>query len=960
MIIYTNEGNPLGLKLLICAELAKKEVLVKTVDINDAQINEPKHLPILQLNSGVQLFSSNSAAQYLLPEDDETELRDKWLEFSSARLAPALTHFMAAGPRADPNALSILNSFIKKMDDTLKDSAYLTGAKLTAADISCWSLLAPDGTLKGAQNVDNLRRWYRSIAELPEVKNALKVMPIERLHFASILQSNKFGGLHHIELVPHVGDEELHLLADIVANVADTILPDEIKLAQERFVYEKSGIRGDSRLILPKPNERNVLITSALPYVNNVPHLGNIIGCVLSADIFARYSRQCGYNTMFICGTDEYGTATETKALAENVTPQQICDKYFDIHNTIYRWFGIGFDYFGRTTTHEQTEIVQQMFLELKARGFIEMQFVEQLLCQKCDRFLADRFVEGTCPHPGCGYEDARGDQCDGCGKLVNANDLIRPRCKTCSAAPVVRQSKQFFLDLPKIEPKLKEWVESVEMGWTSNARVITRAWLKEGLKSRCITRDLKWGIPVPVEGFESKVFYVWFDAPIGYMSITAKYTKEWRKWWQPKEPNTVVELFQFMAKDNVPFHSVMFPASLLAIDTGYTLVSHIMATEYLNYEDGKFSKSRGIGVFGNDAQDTGIPADVWRFYLASARPEGQDSCFSWNDLGTRNNSELLNNFGNFANRALVFCEKNYGAIIPDIVLGEDELILLALINREIKGYVQSMEKTKFRDGIRHTLTISRHGNQYMQAQQPWVLLKGTDVEKQRAATVIGISCNITCLLAALIYPFMPTTARTMFAQLNVTDITINAAKPQMQLYLPTGHRIGKPVPLFAKIEQSRIDELKLKYAGVQQGVSIANSNTNIEIKSRDDADKAVALQAEKVRLLKASGVEKAVWQPEVKILLDLKKKLAAFESAPVSSATTVASSAAANLNQVNELEQRIEQQGLKVRQLKSSADRSVWQPEVDILLGLKKQLTALSGGATTTEVSSGKNKKKK
>lgn len=296
-----------------------------------------------------------------------------------------------------------------------------------------------------------------------------------------------------------------------------------------------------------------------------------------------------------------------------------------------------------------------------------------------------------------------------------------------------------------QIEPKLRSWLDGVEEKWSNNARMITRSWLKEGLKSRCITRDLKWGIPVPFKGFESKVFYVWFDAPIGYMSITNKYTSEWKQWWQPKDKNMNIELFQFIGKDNVPFHSVMFPSTLLGINKGYTTVTHIMATEYLNYEGGKFSKSRGVGVFGNDAQDTGIPADVWRFYLASARPEGQDSNFSWVDLVTRNNSELLNNLGNFVNRSLVFCEKSFNATIPPIALKEDDLILLALVNREIKGYVHSMERAKFRDGLRHILSISRHGNQFMQTQQSWVLLKGTDDDKARAATVIALTCNLVC-----------------------------------------------------------------------------------------------------------------------------------------------------------------------------------------------------------------------
>jgi len=696
------------------------------------------------------------------------------MEWSTTRLAPALAQNMSIGHRVDPNAKAALNSLVKSLDDTLKTSAYLTGDQVTSADISVWALLTPDGTLKGSHDIDNVLRWYRSIQELPEIKEAFTILPLKSLHFLSLQQANRFGGLHHVELVPHIAGMETKVLAETPLSIAETVQQGELDLAKDSFLHEKHVVKEDPRIILPKPNERNVLITSALPYVNNVPHLGNIIGCVLSADIFARYSRLCGNNTLYVSGTDEYGTATETKALAENLSPRQICDKYFELHNGIYRWFGIGFDYFGRTTTTEQTEIVQEMFLDLHSQGYIETQAVEQLLCQKCDRFLADRFVEGACPHPGCGYEDARGDQCDGCGKLINAIELIRPRCKVCSTAPVVRQSNQLFLDLPKIEPKLREWIDSVDMMWTNNARVITKAWLREGLKSRCITRDLKWGIPVPLKGFESKVFYVWFDAPIGYISITNRYTKDWRQWWQPKDESVKVELFQFMAKDNVPFHSVMFPSTLLGVNKGHTLVSRIMATEYLNYEDGKFSKSRGIGVFGNDAQETGIEADIWRFYLASARPEGQDSSFSWNDLATRNNSELLNNLGNFANRALVFCEKNFDSIIGNITLNADDLILLALINREIKGYVSSMEKTRFRDGIRHMLAVSRQGNLYMQTEQPWVLLKGTDDQKARAASVIALSCNIACLLATLLFPFMPSTSRKLYTQLNVTGGSIN------------------------------------------------------------------------------------------------------------------------------------------------------------------------------------------
>ena len=278
-------------------------------------------------------------------------------------------------------------------------------------------------------------------------------------------------------------------------------------------------------------------------------------------------------NCLFICGTDEYGTTTETKALEEGLTCQQICAKYYKEHKKVYDWFNIEFDYFGRTSTAWQTKISQDIFKKLNHNGFIYEDKVEQLFCEKCVKFLADRFVEGICPF--CSYNDARGDQCDKCGKLINSIELKEPRCKTCSSSPTVKSSRHLFLDLPKLTPKLEAWAEkTIDKGqWTNTAAVITKAWLKEGLKGRCITRDLKWGTPVPLEGFEDKVFYVWFDAPIGYLSITANYSEEWEKWF--KSPANV-SYYQFMAKDNVPFHSVIFPSCLLGTSDNYTLVEHL------------------------------------------------------------------------------------------------------------------------------------------------------------------------------------------------------------------------------------------------------------------------------------------------------------------------------------------------------------------------------------------------
>lgn len=584
----------------------------------------------------------------------------------------------------------------------------------------------------------------------------------------------------------------------------------------------------------PQPKHtgiRNVMITSALPYVNNVPHLGNMIGSTLSASVFASYCDLAGYNVLSICGTDEYGTATEAKAVSENMTPRQICDKFHKLHCDIYKWFQIEFDYFGRTTTDQHTEIVQELFKRLWDKGFITEDSVEQLYCEKCAKFLADRFVEGVCPL--CKYDDARGDQCDKCGRLMNAVELIEPRCKICCQRPVVRSSRHLFLDLPKIESKLSTFVEQrindSSCVWTSNACTISNSWLRDGLKPRCITRDLHWGVPVPLEAYKDKVFYVWFDAPIGYMSITANYTKHWKQWWQPSDDNEI-ELFQFMAKDNVPFHAIVFPSCLLAADAGYTLVKHLLSTEYMNYENTKFSKSRGIGVFGDDAMKSGVISDVWRFYLLYRRPESQDSAFIWDDFMLVNNSELLNNLGNFVNRSLSFVSRFFNSIIPSITKLEPvDTEFLARINKLFATYIRNMELCHLRDAIRNVLTIARLGNGYFQANQPWVAVKKPET-KQRSGVVISVAANVACLLGAMIYPYMPTIGKQIWieqcdlpeSQMSFVQIIKNEFT--VKRLLPDGHRIGKPVPLFRKIDSDEIKHLSQVYSG-SSAASVTNGN---------------------------------------------------------------------------------------------------------------------------------------
>uniref|UniRef100_A0A915BVQ0 Methionine--tRNA ligase, cytoplasmic n=2 Tax=Parascaris univalens TaxID=6257 RepID=A0A915BVQ0_PARUN len=567
----------------------------------------------------------------------------------------------------------------------------------------------------------------------------------------------------------------------------------------------------DSRRKIPVKGEKNVLVTSALPYVNNVPHLGNIIGCVLSADVFSRYCRLKGWRCLYICGTDEYGTATEMKAMQEGLTPQQICDHFYNIHKSIYEWFNIDFDRFGRTTNPHQVELTQDLFLQLHSNGYTSTDTVDQLHCSRCQRFLADRFVHGECPY--CHFDDARGDQCDACSKLINAVELIKPRCHICGETPVVKPSRHLFIHLDKLSAEVEKHMNKQldsNNHWSANAISIARSWIKGGLEKRCITRDLKWGVPVPLPEFQDKVFYVWFDAPVGYMSITKDLVGDaWTSWW--KNP-TEVELYNFVGKDNVAFHAVMFPASQIGARDNYTTVNHLCATEYLNYEDTKFSKSRGTGVFGDMARDTGIEADVWRFYLLYLRPETQDTSFSWDDFALKVNSELLSNLGNFVNRALSFVAASFGGLIPEMDLGSAEVELLEAVKSDLSEYDSLLNAVKLRDGISKILQISRRGNQYMQSMQPWVLMKGDEQQKKRAGTVIGVAANIAYLIAVLLHPYMPKVSTRIREQCGLVDLPLIPASPVA--FLPTNHKIGKPQPLFVKMEKALIEQCKKKFAG--------------------------------------------------------------------------------------------------------------------------------------------------
>ncbi|XP_035227960.1 methionine--tRNA ligase, cytoplasmic-like [Stegodyphus dumicola] len=885
--------------------LAISKFYCVNVNVSPSSGIRNSRIPIFEASDGSSYFSANACCRYLVevsgnPVNYET---DAWLEWESSTLQPSVGLLLKTGkgetiPADFKRNLIYLNAVLGKQN-------YFSGKdSLNVSDIVIWANLYPlfkSSLLSDVSDLPNIQRWILSLKNQDSLNKAFliifgdaksenlkKKLAVQPIHY---VQPHSFMPID----VPGISLETLTIAEVASKENEESVKEPEVTSEEITVAYEK-WLKGRSILlsikkevpILPKEGERNVLITSALPYVNNVPHLGNIIGSVLSADVFARYCRLRGYNTLYICGTDEYGTATETKAIEKGVTPREICDEYNKLHSEIYDWFNISFDYFGRTTTNKQTEIAQDIFKKLHSQNLLLTDTVEQLYCESCKRFLADRFVEGTCPL--CSYEDARGDQCDKCGKLINAPDLKNPQCKVCRTTPHLRSSKHLFLDLPKLEASIKKHLDKATSTghWSNTAQVISYSWLKDGLKPRCITRDLKWGTPVPLEGFKDKVFYVWFDAPIGYLSITANYTEDWEKWW--KQPD-LVQLYQFMAKDNVPFHSIIFPASQIGTKDNYTIVNHLAAVEYLNYEDVKFSKSRGIGVFGDDAKVTGIPSDIWRFYLLYLRPEAQDTYFSWNDLMLKVNSELLNNLGNFINRALSFVNNNFGGVIPELLLGDSEKLLIAQVDQELKNYISCMEKTRLRDAIKYILNISRIGNQYIQANKPWELVKGSAAEKAKAGTILGLSANICCLLCTLLEPYMPDTFKNLKTQLN-TEQSLHILINDFVCLLPKDHKIGKPVPLFKKIDQDLINNLKTKYGGRQSPDKDSSSPKKLPGKTVNkeaadnlpnglDAEEVASLeslvtvQGNKVRELKAKKESKTEIDEAVAVLLELKKRLA-------------------------------------------------------------------------------------
>lgn len=558
---------------------------------------------------------------------------------------------------------------------------------------------------------------------------------------------------------------------------------------------------------------KKYLITSALPYVNGLPHLGHLIGCLLPSDVYARFLRQKGENVLYICGTDEHGTPSEVGAAKENMPVEDYCKKYHDLHAEMYKGFNLSFDYFGRTCSEQNKEIVYRIFNELDKNGLISEKVTRQVYSVDDGRYLPDSYVMGTCPH--CGYEKAKGDQCENCTKVLDPIDLIKPRSVISGSENLeIRETKHLFLQLPKLEKELTEWIETKKGIWPDIAYSIAQKWLKEGLQERGITRDLKWGFSVPKEGFDGKVFYVWFDAPIGYIGITKQWADEqpsqrrFEDWWLDKE--NVIHT-EFMGKDNIPFHTITFPATLRGTGENWTEVSMLKGMNYLNFAGGKFSKSAHRGIFLDDAIKE-FPADYWRYWLIANAPESDDSNFSFDQFAATVNKDLNDVLGNFINRVLKMTVNNFGQNVPPIsVITDSEKELYSTLDTLIETYTKHMQSLEFRKAMSALREIWVSGNNYLAKTEPWKVVK-TDMDY--AGTILNTALNLIRLYAQLSAPIIPQTAQQMLDLFEISDEFVwpNLKMADYLMKIPAGTPFKLSDPLFQKIMPDKLSELKITY----------------------------------------------------------------------------------------------------------------------------------------------------
>lgn len=544
-------------------------------------------------------------------------------------------------------------------------------------------------------------------------------------------------------------------------------------------------------------NFKRTLVTTALPYANGPVHIGHLAGVYVPADIYARFLRLKGEDVLLIGGSDEHGVPITIKAKKEGITPQDVVDRYHEIIKKSFAELGISFDVYSRTTSDTHRKTASDFFRRLYDKGeFIEKSSM-QLYDEEAGQFLADRYVTGTCPH--CGAEGAYGDQCEACGTSLNATDLINPRSAITGNVPVMKETSHWYLPLDKWEPRLRQWILEEHKEWKPNVYGQCKSWLDLGLQPRAVSRDLDWGIPVPVEGADGKVLYVWFDAPIGYISNTIELLPDsWEKWW--KEEDT--RMIHFIGKDNIVFHCLIFPAMLMA-DGSYNLPDNVPANEFLNLEDRKISTSRNWAVWLHEyLEEFPGKQDVLRYVLTANAPETKDNNFTWKDFQTRNNSELVAILGNFVNRAIVLIHKYYEGIVPEPgELTDADKALFAEINGYAAEMTSALENFKFREALREAMNISRAGNKYLADSEPWKLVK-TDPE--RVKTILYNAVQICASLAVAFEPFLPFMSEKLVKMLQLGKLEWNIIGKQNPV--PAGTALGKAELLFEKIEDSVVE----------------------------------------------------------------------------------------------------------------------------------------------------------
>lgn len=543
-------------------------------------------------------------------------------------------------------------------------------------------------------------------------------------------------------------------------------------------------------------------ITAALPYTNGPIHIGHLAGVYVPADIFARYQRLKNNEVAFICGSDEHGVAISIKAKKEHTTPQAIIDKYHAIIKQSFADFGISFDNYSRTSLPIHHQTASDFFRKLYEQGDFIEEISEQLYDEEAHQFLADRFVIGTCPK--CGNPEAYGDQCERCGSSLNATDLIDPKSSITGSKPTLKATKHWFLPLNRYQEFLEKWIlEGHKNDWKPNVYGQVKSWLDDELKPRAVTRDLDWGIPVPVEGAEGKVLYVWFDAPIGYISSTKEWAervgKDWRPFWQDKD----TELVHFIGKDNIVFHCIIFPAMLKA-EGSYILPTNVPANEFLNLEGNKLSTSKNWAVWLHEyLQDFPNQQDVLRYALTANAPETKDNDFTWKDFQARNNNELVAIFGNFINRVAVLTQKYYEGEVPAAgALNATDSETLQQLSELTQKIEQSLERYRFREAQQELMNIARLGNKYLADEEPWKLIK-TDAE--RVKTIMYVALQVATALAITSEPFLPFTSEKLKNILQLSTTAWERVKQNPTALLPTGHKIGVATLLFEKIEDAAI-----------------------------------------------------------------------------------------------------------------------------------------------------------